>query len=123
MITPQNRTPAVYWESLEMSEKIAFINGKLDLVQVEAVASLINSKSIENTRHQQKILRGTLSLSINNLRTKIVSLLGRLEHQMDIDEEDWPSTPPSWLAGGVDAVYWNSDVEKLSTMTVMELTT
>lgn len=25
--------------------------------------------------------------------------------------------------GGVDAVYWNSDVEKLSTMTVMELTT
>ena len=85
--------------------KRAFINGKLDLVQVEAVASLINSKSIENTRHQQKILRGTLSLSINNLRTKIVSLLGRLEHQMDIDEEDWPSTPPSWLVGGVDAVY------------------
>ena len=41
--------------------KRAFINGKLDLVQVEAVASLINSKSIENTRHQQKILRGTLS--------------------------------------------------------------
>ena len=85
--------------------KRAFINGKLDLVQVEAVASLINSKSIENTRHQQKILRGTLSLSINNLRTKIVSLLGRLEHQMDIDEEDWPSTPPPWLVGGVDAVY------------------
>ncbi len=85
--------------------KRAFINGKLDLVQVEAVASLINSKSIENARHQQKILRGTLSLSINNLRTKIVSLLGRLEHQMDIDEEDWPSTPPSWLVGGVDAVY------------------
>ena len=27
MITPQSRTPAVYWESLEMSEKIAFING------------------------------------------------------------------------------------------------
>ena len=30
MITPQSRTPAVYWESLEMSEKIAFINGELD---------------------------------------------------------------------------------------------
>ena len=85
--------------------KRAFINGKLDLVQVEAVASLVNSKSIENTRHQQKILRGTLSLSINNIRTKIVSLLGRLEHQMDIDEEEWPTAPPSWLVDGVDAVY------------------
>jgi len=85
--------------------KRAFINGKLDLVQVEAVASLINSKSIENTRQQQKILRGTLSLSINNVRTKIVSLLGRLEHQMDIDEEEWPTAPPSWLVDGVDAVY------------------
>ena len=85
--------------------KRAFLNGKLDLVQVEAVASLIMSKSIENTRQQQKILQGTLSLSINNVRTNIISLLGRLEHQMDIDEEDWPSEPPSWLVNGVDAIY------------------
>ena len=85
--------------------KRAFINGKLDLVQVEAVASLIDSKSIENTRHQQKILRGALSHSINNIRTSLISLLGQLEHQMDIDEEDWPNDPPSWLIDGVDSIY------------------
>ena len=85
--------------------KRAFINGKLDLVQVEAVASLIGSKSIENTRHQQKILSGALSRSINNIRTSLITLLGRLEHQMDIDEEDWPQEPPSWLVDGVDSIY------------------
>lgn len=40
----------------------SFINGKIDLIQAEAVASLIKSKSIQGAKEQQKILSGQLSL-------------------------------------------------------------
>ncbi|MBN4080725.1 50S ribosome-binding GTPase [Caldithrix abyssi] len=66
----------------------AFINGKMDLVQVEAVASLIHSKSMENSRSQQKILNGSLSNILNDIRAKLIDLLSGLEYQMDISEED-----------------------------------
>jgi len=66
----------------------AFINGKMDLIQVEAVASLINSKSVENSRCQQKILGGTLSKTMHSLRDRLIVLLSGFEYQMDISEED-----------------------------------
>ena len=66
----------------------AFINGKMDLVQAEAVASLVGSKSKENTRIQQKIISGDLSVLLNSIRSELLDLLSTLEHQMDISEED-----------------------------------
>ena len=66
----------------------AFINGKMDLVQAEAVASLVGSKSKENTRIQQKIISGDLSILLNRIRSELLDLLSALEHQMDISEED-----------------------------------
>ncbi|MEA1881789.1 MAG: tRNA uridine-5-carboxymethylaminomethyl(34) synthesis GTPase MnmE [Candidatus Marinimicrobia bacterium] len=66
----------------------AFFNGKMDLLQAEAVASLIHSKSVENTRCQQKILQGSLSNLLNNLRGKMINILSGLEYQLDLSEED-----------------------------------
>ena len=66
----------------------AFMNGKMDLVQAEAVASLIHSKSEENAQVQQKIISGDLSIILNRVRSELVLQLSSLEHQMDISDED-----------------------------------
>lgn len=66
----------------------AFINGKMDLVQAEAVAALIHSKSEESAKIQQKILSGDLSLVLNQTRSSLINLISTLEHQMDISEEE-----------------------------------
>ena len=67
--------------------KRAFINGKLDLVQVEAVAALINSKSKESALAQQKIASGALSKKINDIKDILVSTLALVENEIDISEE------------------------------------
>ena len=66
----------------------AFLNGKMDLVQAEAVAALIRSKSIESSRSQQKIIDGSLSIRLNIIQSNLSELLSRLEHLLDISEED-----------------------------------
>ena len=67
--------------------KRAFINGKLDLIQVEAVAALINSKSKESALAQQKIASGALSKKINDIKDILVSTLALVENEIDISEE------------------------------------
>ena len=67
--------------------KRAFINGKLDLIQVEAVAALINSKSKESALAQQKIASGALSKKINDIKDLLVSTLALVENEIDISEE------------------------------------
>ena len=67
--------------------KRAFINGKLDLIQVEAVAALINSKSKESALAQQKIASGALSKKINDIKGILVSTLALVENEIDISEE------------------------------------
>jgi len=67
--------------------KRAFINGKLDLVQVEAIAALISSKSKEAALAQQKIASGALSKKINEIKDILVSTLALVENEIDISEE------------------------------------
>ena len=67
--------------------KRAFINGKLDLIQVEAVTALINSKSKEAALAQQKIASGALSKKINEIKDILVSTLALVENEIDISEE------------------------------------
>ena len=67
--------------------KRAFINGKLDLIQVEAVTALINSKSKEAALAQQKIASGALSNKINKIKDILVSTLALVENEIDISEE------------------------------------
>jgi len=57
-------------------------------VQAEAVAAIVHSKSIESSRSQQKILGGSLSKILTSLQTSISKLLSRVEHQLDVSEED-----------------------------------
>lgn len=66
----------------------AFLNGKMDLPQAEAVADLIDSQT--ETSHKLAInqLKGNFSKKIKNLRAQFVELAALLELELDFSEED-----------------------------------
>lgn len=66
----------------------AFLNGKLDLSQAEAVADLISSKS--TTAHQIAMLqmRGGFSSKIKTLRQNLIDFASLIELELDFSEED-----------------------------------
>ena len=68
--------------------KRAFLNGKIDLIQAEAVASLINSKTEMGASLNFKMLHGELSKKIKKIRKELKNLLIRVEFELDISEED-----------------------------------
>ncbi len=65
----------------------AFLNGRLDLSQAEAVADLINAGSRVSHDLALAQLRGTLSGKINGMRQRIVDLCSTLELELDFSEE------------------------------------
>ena len=67
--------------------KRAFLNGKLDLSQAEAVADLIHSGSDLAHRSSLQQLEGRLSKQINNLRDQLIETVGLLELELDFVEE------------------------------------
>ena len=68
--------------------KRAFLNGKLDLIQAEAVADLIHARSELQQKVAHEQLAGTLSGRINELAGEILDLLGTVEANIDFIEED-----------------------------------
>jgi tRNA modification GTPase len=67
--------------------KRAFINGKMDLVQAEAVTSLIHSQSAESSQLNLRILRGELSQKLNDISKNLVHAVSIVEFELDISEE------------------------------------
>ena len=65
----------------------SFINGKMDLVQAEAVASLIESKSLTAANISNKVLSGSLSRTIKDIRKDLILLVSGIEYEIDISEE------------------------------------
>ncbi|MER3422968.1 MAG: tRNA uridine-5-carboxymethylaminomethyl(34) synthesis GTPase MnmE, partial [Nitrospiraceae bacterium] len=68
--------------------KRAFLNGRLDLTQAEAVLDVIRAKTASSLRIAQEQLRGTLSKEIDRMRDKLIHLLAHLEAAIDFTEED-----------------------------------
>lgn len=71
----------------EFSER-AFLNGKLDLVQAEAVADLIASGSEAAARAAQRSLDGAFSQQVNEIFAALVRLRAWLEGALDFPEEE-----------------------------------
>ncbi len=65
----------------------AFMNGKLDLCQAEAVADLIDAQSRAARRTALEQLRGSLSERLRTAREDLVTLLGDIEASIDFVEE------------------------------------
>ncbi len=68
--------------------KRAVLNGKIDLIQAEAVNSLIMSKNLTNLKISRNILNGNLSKIVNEIKEKLLDLLAYLEVLVDHPEED-----------------------------------
>lgn len=68
--------------------KRAFLNGRIDLSQAEAVIDIINSQSSLALSIAANQLGGTLSRDINELRDKILEVLSQINVTIDYPEED-----------------------------------
>lgn len=68
--------------------KRAFLNGRIDLAQAEAVADLIHSRTEIALAAAQEQLAGKLSQRINQLRDDLMRILAHVEAHIDFPEED-----------------------------------
>lgn len=90
----------------------AFLNGKLDLTQAEAVADLISSKS--QSAHQLALaqMRGGFSTVIKQLRAQLLDLASLLELELDFGEEDVEFADRSKLNALINQIV--DELQKLS---------
>jgi len=66
----------------------AFLNNKMDLVQAESVADLIDATSEQAVRSATRSLDGAFSKAINSLLTKLIKLRMLVEAELDFPEEE-----------------------------------
>ncbi|HEY4062808.1 MAG TPA: tRNA uridine-5-carboxymethylaminomethyl(34) synthesis GTPase MnmE [Puia sp.] len=66
----------------------AFLNGKLDLTQAEAVADLIASNTAASARTALHTIRGGFSRALRELREQLISFSALIELELDFSQED-----------------------------------
>ena len=68
--------------------KRAFLNGRIDLSQAEAVIDLINSKTTEGSKAALNQLEGKLSKKLKEVRERLIELIAHIEVTVDYPEHD-----------------------------------
>ncbi len=69
----------------------AFLNGRVDLAQAEAVMDLIGAQTEAGQRLAMQQLRGRLSTFVQKARTDLLHVIARIEVSIDFPEEDVPT--------------------------------
>ena len=87
----------------EFTER-AFLNGKLDLAQAEAVADLIDAATHEAARLARRSLDGALSERVNAAVAELVEIRTFIEGALDFPDEEVPDLPEDLLAERLDRV-------------------
>ena len=82
-------------ENCKMAEpgeftKIAFQNGKINLLQAESIADLISSETEIQRQQAIKIMSGKNSEKYNYWREKLIKILSSVEAKIDFPDEDLP---------------------------------
>ena len=70
--------------------KLAFQNGKINLLKAESIADLISAETEIQRLQAVKIMRGKSSERFNNLREKLLKILSFVEAKIDFPDEDIP---------------------------------
>ena len=70
--------------------KLAFQNGKINLLKAESIADLISAETEIQRLQAVKIMKGESSKRFNELREKLLKILSFLEAKIDFPEEDLP---------------------------------
>jgi tRNA modification GTPase len=79
--------------------KRAFLNGRIDLSQAEAVIDIINAKNIASLKIAANNLAGNTKKSIKKIREKIIDIISELEAKIDFIEEDLETIPVKKISG------------------------
>jgi tRNA modification GTPase len=82
----------------------AVLNGKLDLVQAEAVGDLIDATAPAQARAALRQLEGGLSRRLAELREALVGVQALLSYEIDFPGEDDGPVPPARIAGELATV-------------------
>ena len=89
--------------------KRAFINGRLDLSQAEAVADVIRSSTDASLRGARNQLDGLLSQKVSELRALLTNLSSFVELELDFSEEDIKFMGKEKLNAGIDEIIKEID--------------
>jgi len=90
--------------------KRAFLNGKLDLAQAEAVNDIIRARTDEARRLALSQLSGVLSKEVKNISDKLMSVLSRVSASVDFPE-DVPE--PDYSEVSSELAYAASEIDRL----------
>ena len=70
--------------------RTAFLNGKMDLSQAEAVADLIRARSERSIEVAQRQLHGSVGRKMSELTDQLLNVIAQIEAYIDFPEEDLP---------------------------------
>lgn len=90
----------------------AFLNGRIDLAQAEAVQRLIAAGSESEARAALRQMRGSLSGKVASLREMLADILALVEAAIDFAEDDIELAPPNEIAARLDDL--RSETESLA---------
>ena len=82
----------------------AFLNGRIDLMQAEAVADLIDAVTPLQARAAFDQLQGTLTCAIGEIDATLFDLIAGLEASIDFPDEGYHFVDPGALADSIDAL-------------------
>ena len=77
----------------------AFLNGRIDLTQAEAVRDLIDSQTLYQAKVAAQQLEGALSRRLQPIKQKLVELIAVLEAGIDFAEDDVSVMPDATILG------------------------
>jgi tRNA modification GTPase len=87
----------------EFTER-AFLSGRLDLTQAEAVRDLIEASTLNQARVAARQLGGALSRTVVPIKERLVSLIAGLEAGVDFAEDDIDTMPAEEISARIAAV-------------------
>ena len=87
----------------------AFLNGKMDLAQAEAVADVISSSTAASHRVAMNQLKGGFSAQLSSLRSQLLEMASLLELELDFSEEEVEFADRKQLLALLDATQEHVD--------------
>lgn len=100
---------ALVFEGCRMSEPgeftyRSFLNGQIDLMQAEAVASLVSAQSDIAKQRSLESLGGHFSSSLRNFESQLINSLAHLEASIDFSAEDLEIASYTHIEGGIRSI-------------------
>jgi tRNA modification GTPase len=89
----------------------AFLNGRIDLTQAEAVRDLIESQTLYQAKVAAQQLEGALSHRLQPVKDLLIALIARMEAGVDFAEDDVSVMPGEQIVAGIGEI--REPLEKL----------